>query len=124
MVVGGLPRFQYNGYWLVAVDPWPQQWGNDWYDNDQVYVDYVDGGYYVRTRENRPLIGPAGPEGVFVSCAYSGFGIMASAGSGDLVARHIMEAPLPRYAPAFLLSRYDDVRYRAALETWGDGGQL
>lgn len=85
---------------------------------------YVDGGYYVRTRENRPLIGPAGPEGVFVSCAYSGFGIMASAGSGDLVARHIMEAPLPRYAPAFLLSRYDDVRYRAALETWGDGGQL
>jgi glycine/D-amino acid oxidase-like deaminating enzyme len=85
---------------------------------------YIDGGYYVRTRENRPLIGPAGPEGVFVSCAYSGFGIMASAAAGELVARHVMEAPLPRYAPAFLLSRYDDVRYRAALETWGDGGQL
>jgi hypothetical protein len=50
MVVGGLPRFQYNGYWLMVVDPWPQQWGNDWYDNDQVYVDYVDGGYYLYNR--------------------------------------------------------------------------
>ena len=85
---------------------------------------YVDGGYYVRTRENRPLIGPAGPDGVIVSCAYSGFGVMASAAGGELVASHVMEAPLPRYAPAFLPSRYDDPRYCAALETWGDGGQL
>ena len=85
---------------------------------------YVDGGYYVRTHENRPLIGPAGPEGAIVSCAYSGFGVMASAAAGELVASHIMETPLPPYAGAFLLSRYDDPRYRAALETWGDGGQL
>ena len=85
---------------------------------------YVDGGYYVRTRENRPLIGPAGPEGAFVSCAYSGFGVMASAAGGELVASHIMEAPLPRYAPAFLPTRYQDPRYRSALDTWGDGGQL
>jgi len=85
---------------------------------------YVDGGYYVRTRENRPLIGPAGPDGIIVSCAYSGFGIMASAAGGELVAGHIMDAPLPRYAPAFLPSRYDDPHYCAALDTWGDGGQL
>jgi hypothetical protein len=50
MVVGGFPRFQYNGYWLTVVDPWPQEWGNDWYDNDQVYVDYADGGYYLYNR--------------------------------------------------------------------------
>ncbi|MGA8528627.1 MAG: hypothetical protein WB622_02865 [Acidobacteriaceae bacterium] len=50
MVVGGFPRFQYNGYWLSVVDPWPQQWGNDWYNNDQVYVDYSDGGYYLYNR--------------------------------------------------------------------------
>jgi len=49
---------------------------------------------------------------------------MASAAAGELVASHIMETPLPPYAGAFLLSRYDDPRYRAALETWGDGGQL
>ncbi|MGA8111196.1 MAG: hypothetical protein WBD46_03625 [Acidobacteriaceae bacterium] len=50
MVVGGFPRFQYDGYWLSVVDPWPQQWGNDWYDNDQVYLDYDDGGYYLYNR--------------------------------------------------------------------------
>lgn len=50
MVVGGFPRFQYNGYWLTVVDPWPQQWGNDWYDSDQVYIDYADGGYYLYNR--------------------------------------------------------------------------
>jgi hypothetical protein len=50
MVIGGFPRFQYNGYWLSVVDPWPQKWGNDWYDNDQVYVDNADGGYYIYDR--------------------------------------------------------------------------
>ena len=50
MVVGGYPRFQYQGYWLSVVDPWPANWGNDWYDNDQVYVSYVDNGYYLYNR--------------------------------------------------------------------------
>lgn len=47
LVVGGFPRFQYQGYWFSPVDPWPSDWGNDWYDNDDVYVDYVDNGYYL-----------------------------------------------------------------------------
>lgn len=50
LVVGGYPRFQYQGYWLSAVDPWPEYWGNDWYDNDDVYVTYVDNGYYLYNR--------------------------------------------------------------------------
>lgn len=50
MVVGGYPRFQYGGYWLSVVDPWPAEWGNDWYDNDEVYVVYVDNGYYLYNR--------------------------------------------------------------------------
>jgi len=50
MVVGGYPRFQYQGYWISTVDPWPDSWGNDWYDNDDVYVDYVDNGYYLYNR--------------------------------------------------------------------------
>lgn len=49
-VVGGYPRFQYGGYWLSIVDPWPAEWGNDWYDNDQVYVVFVDNGYYLYNR--------------------------------------------------------------------------
>ncbi len=85
---------------------------------------YIDGGYYMRTRENRPLIGPAGIEGVTISCAYSGFGIMASCAGGELIAAHITGSALPDYAPAFLLSRYEDPDYRALLATWGDGGQL
>jgi hypothetical protein len=47
LVVGGFPRFQYQGYWFSPVDPWPSDWGNDWYDNDDVYVNYVDNGYYL-----------------------------------------------------------------------------
>lgn len=85
---------------------------------------YVDGGYYVKTRENRPLIGPTVIDGVYVSGAYSGFGIMAACAGGDLVARHVVGAELPAYAPSFLLTRYEDPAYRALLDTWGDGGQL
>lgn len=44
LVVGGYPRFQYNGYWITLVDPWPQSWTNDWYDTDDVYVTYADNG--------------------------------------------------------------------------------
>jgi glycine/D-amino acid oxidase-like deaminating enzyme len=85
---------------------------------------YVDGGYYMRTRENRPLIGPVAIEGAYVSCGFSGFGVMASCAAGELIARHITGAALPDYAPAFQLSRYRDPEYRALLDSWGDGGQL
>jgi len=50
LVVGGYPRFQYQGYWISAVDPWPSGWGDDWYDNDDVYVSYEDNGYYMYNR--------------------------------------------------------------------------
>ena len=50
LVVGGYPRFQYQGYWFSAVDPWPEYWANDWYDTDDVYVTYVDNGYYLFNR--------------------------------------------------------------------------
>ncbi len=50
LVVGGYPRFQYDGYWISAVDPWPEYWGNDWYDNDDVYITYADNGYYMYNR--------------------------------------------------------------------------
>jgi glycine/D-amino acid oxidase-like deaminating enzyme len=95
----------------------------------KAYVDsgvrpFVDGGYYIKTQENRPLIGPLPVEGAYVSGAYSGFGVMASCAGGDLLARHVLGDALPDYAPAFLLSRYQDAAYRSLLESWGDGGQL
>ena len=50
MVVGGYPRFQYGGVWLSVVDPWPEYWSDDWYDNDDVYIDYYGSGYYLYNR--------------------------------------------------------------------------
>jgi hypothetical protein len=58
LVVGGYPRFQYQGYWISLVDPWPEYWGNDWYDNDDVYVTYADNGYYLYNRRY-PNVGMA-----------------------------------------------------------------
>jgi glycine/D-amino acid oxidase-like deaminating enzyme len=78
----------------------------------------------MRTQENRPLIGPVPVEGVYISCAYSGFGVMGACASGELIARYITETGLPNYAPAFQLSRYQDPAYNALLDRWGDGGQL
>ena len=75
----------------------------------------IDGGYYTETRENRPIIGPLPVRGLYASCAFGGHGIMAACGAARLVADHITAAPLPEYAHAFLLSRYDDAAYVAAM---------
>jgi hypothetical protein len=42
-MVDGYSRFQYGGFWFGFVQPWP----DDWYYTDDVYVDYIDGGYYL-----------------------------------------------------------------------------
>lgn len=36
-------RFNYGGYWFVYNDPWP----SDWSYSDDVYVDEIDGEYYL-----------------------------------------------------------------------------
>jgi len=84
----------------------------------------IDGGYYTKTRENRPLIGPLPIEGTFVIGALSGFGIMASCAAGELLAAHLTKSELPSYAPAFCLERYNDPEYQRLLENWPDTGQL
>ena len=84
----------------------------------------LDGGYYTKTRENRPIIGPTSVEGAYVAGAVSGYGIMAACGVGDLLAAHVTGAELPLYANAFVLSRYDDPEYQRKLENWSDSGQL
>jgi sarcosine oxidase, subunit beta len=84
----------------------------------------VDGGYYTKTRENRFLAGPLPLDGAYVLGALSGYGLMAAAGAAELLADYIAERPLPRYAPAFRLDRYDDPAYGELLAGWGDSGQL
>lgn len=84
----------------------------------------MDGGYYTKTRENRPLIGPLPVRGAYIIGALSGFGIMASAAGGDLLAAHVTGSDLPSYAPAFRLDRYDDPAYQKLLQNWDSTGQL
>ena len=92
---------------------------------DKMSPPWVDGGYYCKTRENRPLIGPLPVDGVYVIGALSGFGIMASMAAGELLAKHVAGRDLPDYAPAFLLSRYDDPSYEEMLANWDPtSGQL
>ena len=85
---------------------------------------FVDGGYYTKTEENRLLTGPLPVEGAYILGGLSGYGMMSSNGAADLLADYIAERPLPRYAPAFRLERYEDPAYRALLADWGDSGQL
>jgi glycine/D-amino acid oxidase-like deaminating enzyme len=84
----------------------------------------LDGGYYTKTRENRPLVGPMGVDGAYVIGALSGYGIMSACGAGELLAAHVMGAELPTYAPAFQLSRYSDNEYTKQLDLWSETGQL
>ncbi|HXF69755.1 MAG TPA: FAD-dependent oxidoreductase [Thermoflexus sp.] len=84
----------------------------------------VDGGYYVRTPENRPLIGPLSVEGAYAIGALSGFGVMAAMAAGELLAAHVLGEDLPEYAPAFTPDRYERPDYRARLRAWGETWQL
>lgn len=95
-----------------------------------VYTDpigkfWLDGGYYTKTPENRPLIGPLPVAGAYVIGALSGHGVMAALAAGELLAAHVTGGALPAYAPAFALSRYNDPDYQALLANWdAEDGQL
>jgi len=84
----------------------------------------LDGGYYVKTRENRLLAGPMPMQGSYVIAGLSGYGLMAASAAASLLADHITGASLPTYAAAFSPARYRDPRYLERLEHWDDSGQL
>ncbi|HUO27466.1 MAG TPA: hypothetical protein VMU61_17505 [Candidatus Aquilonibacter sp.] len=42
-IVGGRRHFAYGGYNFEIVDPWPHGWSY----NDDCYIDFVDGGYFL-----------------------------------------------------------------------------
>lgn len=47
LFVGGYPRFQYDGYWVTFMDPWPEDWPPTWYETDNAYIDWAGDGYYL-----------------------------------------------------------------------------
>jgi hypothetical protein len=50
----GYPRFAYGGYSFLLLDPWPGTWSVNWFDTDDLYIDYDDG-YYLYDR-NYPYV--------------------------------------------------------------------
>jgi len=52
VVVEGSPRFQFGGFWFSVVDPCPETWSPVWYRTDDVYIDYVNDGYYMYNRRH------------------------------------------------------------------------
>ena len=91
---------------------------------DNMPKPHLDGGYYTRTIENRPLIGPLPLEGCYILGALSGYGLMASMAAGELLSLHVLNKSLPDYAPAFQLERYNNLQYTQQLAEWGSSGQL
>jgi len=45
----GYPRFDYGGFSFILLDPWPEYWQPNWFNTDDLYIDYNDG-YYLYDR--------------------------------------------------------------------------
>jgi glycine/D-amino acid oxidase-like deaminating enzyme len=84
----------------------------------------VDGGYYTRTVENRPLIGPLALSGTWVNGAYAGFGIMAACAGAELIAAQVLGTSSAIPKEDFLLERYENHEYQERLKNWNNSGQL
>ncbi len=91
---------------------------------DRLPRPFVDGGYYTKTKENRPLVGSHGVDGAYIIGAFSGYGLMCAPACGELLAAHIAGSSLPSYAKDFELARYEDAGYVKGLENLGESGQL
>jgi glycine/D-amino acid oxidase-like deaminating enzyme len=85
---------------------------------------FVDGGYYTKAADNRPLVGPLSVDGAYVLGALSGYGLMAACAAGELLAAHVAGEGLPAYAPAFLPDRFADPAYVARFAGSSATGQL
>lgn len=80
---------------------------------------HVDGGYYCKTPDNRPLIGALPIAGAFVVGALSGYGIMGSQAAAEMVTAAVLGAPPPALGAAFAPGRFDDPAYVTAIDPEG-----
>ncbi len=85
---------------------------------------YIDGGYYTKVADNRPLIGPLDVPGTFVCSAFSGYGIMAACAAGELLASHVLQRELPSYAEAFTAARFKNPDYLRHIANLSGSGQI
>ncbi len=73
---------------------------------------FVDGGYYTKAPDNRPLVGPTAIPGLYLMAALSGYGIMAALGAAEVLAAHLDVDP-PAWAHDLAPERFADAAYRA-----------
>lgn len=86
---------------------------------------FVDGGYYTKVPDNRPLVGPTELPGFYLLAALSGYGIMAAMGAAELLAAHLIDLSPPSWAGELAPARFADAAYRAQLAASAAGaGQL
>ncbi len=85
---------------------------------------FMDGGYYTKAPDNRPLIGALPVTGAWVAGAYSGFGIMIAMAAGELLAACLCEQQLPDYADAFHPQRFNNPDYARSVAGKAMSGQL
>ncbi len=71
----------------------------------------VDGGWYCKTPDNRPLIGAFPIPGAWVLGALSGFGIMASQGAAEVLVESLTGGTAGAWAGAFRPGRFGDLEY-------------
>lgn len=82
------------------------------------------GGYYTRTAENWPLIGPMGPDGAFMVAGLSGYGTMTACAAGELCAGWITDTQMPDYARDFSLARINDAKLMRKISQTSYAGEL
>ena len=85
---------------------------------------FVDGGYYTKVGDNRPLVGPTELPGFHLLAGLSGYGIMVAMGAAELLAAHLAGTP-PAWARDVAPERFADAAYVARLAAGAAGaGQL
>jgi glycine/D-amino acid oxidase-like deaminating enzyme len=84
----------------------------------------LDGGFYTKSRDNRPIVGPTPTKGLYLIGGLSGFGIMSACGVGELLSLQISGGEPPVYSRAFMFNRFFDAEYLKWMETLTDTGQL
>jgi glycine/D-amino acid oxidase-like deaminating enzyme len=120
--------------WDIPVDPdFPNltiRGASQFIPGLSAYIDNVPtpvtqyAGYYTRSAENWPLIGPLNDNGLFVVSGLSGYGTMAACAAGELCALHIRSEALPAYGRQFHPRRYSDAAVLAEISALDSDGQL
>jgi glycine/D-amino acid oxidase-like deaminating enzyme len=85
-------------------------------------VDFA--GYYNRTKDNLPLVGPLGPDGLYTVAALSGYGTMMACAVGELCAAWMNGTELPPYARHFHPNRFADEKTMQEITAVSADGQL